>query len=74
MKVNISDYCYPVCPHCKSKKIDHRTLTKVAFNVHRKGFICFNCDRFFDEEIQLIDRAEMRRDIAKLTKFLTEKP
>ena len=74
MKVNISDYSYPACPHCKSKKIDHRTLTNVAFNDRRKGFICFNCDRFFDEEIRLIDRAEMRRDIAKLTKFLKGKP
>ena len=80
MKVNEISYKYEVCPHCESKKLSPVGIINFAktehckevAEVHRTGFLCGNCNRYikWDNTKFIFDRAEMRRDLAALTKFL----
>jgi hypothetical protein len=74
------DYRYRVCPFCNSKKLKpvgvfNFTADEYYANpkeVKRTGFLCVNCKRYhaYEDTKFIYDRAEMRRDINKLQKFL----
>lgn len=80
MKVWPEKYRYHVCPHCKSKKLQAVAATVIhggnyhieSANLYRTGYICGNCQRYIDtDDIKYItDRAEMRRDVERLTAYL----
>lgn len=73
-------YNYRVCPTCKSKKLEAiavvdmgaRYYKYVDDELQRTGYLCGNCGRYHlnSERKYVYDRAEMRRDIARLQKFL----
>ncbi len=79
-QVTEQSYSNQVCPYCRSKKIRPVGVVRMESNQHvielsqvfRSGFLCDNCDRHHisDSAKFIIDRAEMRRDVAKLTAFL----
>ena len=79
MKVWPGKYHYDACPHCKSKKIKPVSMTEMGTEyvrsvaqIHKTGNICSNCKRYFQYSKTgfIYDRAEMRRDIKRLQKFL----
>ena len=73
-------YRYQVCPSCRSKKIRPVAVVRLANNqwqvsisqVNRTGYMCDNCNRYHTniQTKHITDRAEMRRDIIALQKFL----
>ena len=75
-------YNYQVCPFCKSKGIAPIGLVRMAKDIHivelqqvnRTGYLCDNCKRYHPIHLtkHIIDRAEMRRDVKRLMKFLEE--
>jgi len=79
MQVWPQKYSNQVCPYCDSKKLSGvavvklgREVSMVMSQVSRTGYICQNCKRYHKshEWRNKIDRAEMRRDINRLQKFL----
>lgn len=80
-KIRLYKYNYPVCPHCKSKRIYPVHLSDMTGEYQKEielaevtGSMCRNCDRYHKkfQEVWKYDRAEMKRDIKKLQKFLAE--
>lgn len=76
-KVSERDYWYRVCPYCKSKKLSkvamqHLTSCQIGSGGEFTGYLCDNCQRYmpWDKTIFIYDRAEMRRDVNRLLKFL----
>lgn len=77
-----NNYRYQVCPHCKSKKLSPIALVHLApaewkremSQVQRTGYICDNCERYHanHKTKHITDRAEMKRDIAGLLKYLNK--
>ncbi len=75
-----SRYRYRVCPFCKSKKISPVAVVRLGTDQHtveltrvnRTGYLCGNCNRYHlsYQAAYKTDRAEMRRDINQLQKFL----
>ncbi len=75
-----SKYRYQVCPFCKSKNIRPVALVGLEKNqwrldmtqVQRTGYLCENCNRYHEKHKDkfIVDRAEIKRDIAALQKYL----
>ena len=79
MKTCPQQYNYQVCPFCKSKKLGRVAVVRLGSSYHLElsqvnytGYICQNCDRYHvSHRVKFVtDRAEMRRDIKSLQKFL----
>lgn len=80
MKAEPLNYRYRVCPKCSSKKLRAVALTKIYGGnyrietavMNRTGYLCENCSCYStSSEIKYkYDRAEMKRDRDRLTKFL----
>lgn len=72
-------YRNQVCPFCYSKEIVAIAVTRMngeyeqeVGNVTRTGYLCDNCKRYhINKHYKYIyDRAEIKRDINRLQKFL----
>jgi len=73
MPIDKHHYSYQVCPHCKSKRIDKKQLSDVESGRVISGYLCSNCNKFFQFTKWIFDRAEMRRDYNALGKLLATK-
>ena len=79
-QVSEMKYRNRVCPFCGSKKIKPVEVYRFGQSQHianpaqigRTGRICDNCHRYHPERLYkyTFDRAEMKRDIKRLQKFL----
>jgi len=82
-QVDPGKYRYLVCPVCRSKDLrpvgvyDFRNDENYATtsSIWKTGYICGNCGRYHISRKMkwATDRAEMRRDIARLQAFLADK-
>ena len=79
MKIKPHDYIYQVCRHCRSKNLKGVAMVRMTNNAFkdlpgirlwRTGYLCNNCGRYNKHSRSVVDRAEMRRDIARLEEFL----
>ena len=76
--MNQYDYIHKVCPHCKSKQIMESVflagVTKIQSDtsVWAEHYYCKNCKRVFhiSKAKWFLDRQQMKRDQAKLQRYL----
>ena len=82
MSIDLYEYRYRTCPHCKSKRLkpvgvvwlDDKIWSLAVGTVSRTGYLCRNCKRYIVESNckYIYDRKEIRRDVNRLLKFLKE--
>ena len=83
MKIQTNQYWGQVCPFCDSKDLETVGLVHMSkgqccadiTRVNQTGFLCGNCKRYHsnNQTKYKYDRAEMRRDVNRLLKFLAKK-
>lgn len=78
-QVKLVKYRHQVCPWCKSKKVEPKNMSDAYTEIDHSsgatsGFLCSNCNRYhpFKDIKYMYDRAEMKRDMLKIKKFLAE--